>query len=308
MKTAALPAGTGILRLGGHGTSRQRQPLHGLNNNLSVPTEQCQTGGNRCGHNKNVPKFYPAHANINKFPKIIQRAQDLLELAYFDPKKLWRSLNFLDVQQKRSERRESIVLVGQYLNIHNNLKNFTVKSPARDIAYYTGLSLNRVKQALRDLTKAGYIKTTDFIKHCFKGSWYGITAIRQLTDKFYLELGISEHALHSARCWKSGNKMTDSRPDKTYGLALNKIREFIGKTKNAVYSAANFKPFHVSSESNIDKKSTIDLLKPYELDQEIISSLIKIAKEKSEITKEPWFKIYRLLEKEYKSKNPTSNT
>ncbi len=307
MKTAALPAGTS--RLGSWcGTSRQQSALHGQNYNLAVPTAQPSPKGNRCDHNKNDPKFYPAHINIEKFPKIIQRTHNLLELAYYDPRKLWKSLNFLKNKKKRSERREGFIIVAQYLNTHNNLKDFTVKSPARDIAYYTGLSLSRVKQALKDLITAGYIKTTSFIKHRFKGAWYGITAIRQLTDKFYLELGISEHALHSARCWKSGNKMIDTRASKKPGSTMKKVSEFIGNVKNTVYSAVNSKPFYTSKEPIITSQSTNELMQSQTIQEEIANDLIIRAKAESTETKEPWFKIYRRLEKEYREQNSPPST
>lgn len=311
MVLAGSPAGIPLLGRRDDTSERLNAQLHGQNSNIAEPTAQYPLSGNRCGHNKNDPKFIEGHPRLQSFPHIIKRAHSFLEAAYHDPKEYWRSLNFLDNKLKRSERREACIAVGRLLNLRNDLRDFSVKLPSRDIAFLSNLSHSRVIQALKDLTRAGYLRTTRLIKHCFKGAWYGITAIRQITDKFYLELGVSDHAIYSAKCHKSGNNMKDTRLNMEY--KPKKIVELIqnpaNNSKNTIisssytkpepfsYSPVNKKPFYHSEYPPLYNKSIADEIKESAPKDDQAIDLVATAKEEAAITGEPWTKVLRRLVK-----------
>lgn len=291
---AALSAGIDVGQT--EHTSEQTTANLGSKYTKTASSEQHSFIGNRCGHKRTLPRFMPERSDISRFPKILQKAHLALTDSYFNFKKMWRSLNFLNGQQKRSERREACILVGQYLNLRVKLNDFTINSPAKQIASHTKLTLNRVKRALRDLTRAGYIRTVSFIKHCFKGAWYGITGIRKLTSKFYLELGNSEYAIESAIKHKRGEKMVDTRTKKN-----QLFTSIVDKAKN-IYSAVNKMDFH---EAKNPKKtiSTCDMVAERCLPEDITLTLVKQAKEIAKAQGIGWWKVYHALEQEWRAQN-----
>lgn len=245
------------------------------------------SSGNRCGHKKSLPRFCPQPSGLGRFPKILQKVYATLKDSFYVADEMWRSLKYLKIRKKRSERLEACSIVGQYLTLHSQLKDFTVIAPAYQIAHATEISLSRVKRALRDLTRAGYITTVKSIKACFKGAWYGITAIRKLTHKFFLELGISSYAIESAIKHKRGEKMVDTRSMTT------KAKDFITN----LVSPVNKMAFHEKTKEH--GVSTCELAAQNFLPDDIARQLTIKAKEKAKETGGHWFKIFRELQKSW---------
>lgn len=302
MKEAGLPAATDPVSLV---SSEQQSTLTAVEYINGEAKRQATSAGNRCGHSKQLARVYQLPENFTAFPKIIQKAYAKLTAAYYENTQYWQSLNFLNDRQKRSERREACILIAQFFVLHVTLKDFQVKFTVKKIMRKTNLSRHRVTQALFDMKKAGLIARDANLKQKFMGKWWGVMAVRVLTDKFFLQLGISEYAIHSAKIHKGGGKMEDTRKRSPALDAFNKIGTYFTKPLDDTSSPINRRAFYTCTEPPLHTESTTDLVDANTIPKDVASALIANAKATAARTGEPWFKVYRGLEQEWRNENQT---
>lgn len=163
--------------------------------------------GNKCGHNRLSPQtFIPPQEHKARWD-ILRKTSHNLSLMYFSPAKWLKDLQLLNnsLRQKRSERREAIMLVSQTIVHYTDLVDLHVGIPQADgsfkaltiafLAKRAGMGLKRTKRALSDLKRAGYLKVTLRSKRRADGSIKGLAAIREVAFKFFKHLGIAYQLL-----------------------------------------------------------------------------------------------------------------
>ena len=163
--------------------------------------------GNKCGHNRLSPlSFVPPTEHKTRWD-VLRRTSHNLSLMYFNPSKWLKDLQLLNPsnRQRRSERREAIMLISQTIVHYTDLVDLHVGIPQSDgsfraltaafLAKRAGIGLKRAKRALSDLRKAGYLKVIPRCKRGSDGSIKGLAAIREVTLKFFKHLGIAYQTL-----------------------------------------------------------------------------------------------------------------
>ena len=184
---------------------------------------------NKCGHNPGSPKNYLRPQNHQKRPPYLERAISQTSNAYYFPKKLLTRLNFQDQQQKRSERREACCVVMQTLLHYLELETLTVgyfkndgvffHPDIDDIANIAGIKPMRVKRALWDLSRAGYIKVTAREK---------LASIREVCIQYFRDLKMDLSKLNLARSWK--RKKAESNVKGSFNGLVKPIKKPLTQT------------------------------------------------------------------------------
>src|SRR5260221_13345770 len=80
-------------------------------------TQAALAYGNRCGHVRDMPRFFKRPNQHKRRPSVLENAIEKLQDVYRRPKKFFRKLATFHPhdRQKRSERREAIASVSQVL-------------------------------------------------------------------------------------------------------------------------------------------------------------------------------------------------
>lgn len=186
---------------------------------LLVDTGILQQPRAACQHFKEAPLLYkPAEAwRPDVCNKLAKRAQDWYE----KPRRYLKSIRILNIRrQKRSERREAIKLVigvlAEYLELcslrlgtYNKTGEFrplTVNFIRDKInqrrSHGEPINIRRVQRALGDLVKAGYLTISRQFRRIALDNFIGLASIRELTPKFFYELGVHHKTLYGWREWK----------------------------------------------------------------------------------------------------------
>lgn len=165
--------------------------------------------GNRCEHYSTLPRFYMQPSSHKKRPFILIDAIEKLEKIYFKPKDFFRKFSLPKNRLKRSERREAIICLLQFMVHYAELHTLRVVKndvtfdnfSLQEICKNTLLSFSRIKRAIADLVKVGYIK---LIKQFKKedGTHKGRPSIREILPLFFIDLGIDMSQLNFSRAWK----------------------------------------------------------------------------------------------------------
>lgn len=184
---------------------------------------------NRCGHDPDNLRSYEKPKFHNERPPLLQKAIAALEQGaqYFSRKKrkFLNAFNCLNpsARQKRSERREALLLVLGRILHYTDIATFDVGVPKAGGAFYyasvdeiardTGLHQQRVLRALHDAVDAYYIKLTRHrAQDSTTGQYYYRIAVRYL---LFLDLGISCYFVERARTYA-----LKQRDKKTAGASI----------------------------------------------------------------------------------------
>lgn len=179
---------------------------------------------NRCGHDPDNLRSYQKPKFHNERPLLLQKAITALEQgAQYISRRRRRFLNAFNclnpsARQKRSERREALLLVlGRVLH-YTDIATFDVGVPkASGIFYYasveeiaedTDLHHQRVLRALHDAVDARYIKLTRHrAQDSTTGQYFYRIAVQYL---LFVDLGISRYFVERARtyAYKQRDKKT----------------------------------------------------------------------------------------------------
>jgi len=180
-----------------------------------IQTHPC---GNRCGHDPQNPRLSPPtpiKTGPGGLPRILSLAAERAKEWFWNPKNCPLLETNLD-RQTRSERREAIQVVLEYLlsrldlvslrvgvpNLTGNFKNMDMNT----IVEGTGLGQRRCERAIAELKAAGFMEVVQ-PRHCNEdGKYSGLNAVRCLTARFFewLNLGpmLAQERKRASQAWK----------------------------------------------------------------------------------------------------------
>ena len=162
-----------------------------------------QKSGNRCGHDPKNPILsppYPIRKGAGGLPRILSLAAERAKEWFWNPQKCPLLETNAD-RQTRSERREAIQVVLEYLLSRLDLVTLCVGTPTlnngfvdldmNSIVEGTGLGQRRCERAIGDLKGAGFMEVAQPRYRNNEGKYFGLRAVRCLTVRFFewLNLG-----------------------------------------------------------------------------------------------------------------------
>jgi hypothetical protein len=170
-------------------------------------------GGNRCGHVRELPRFYARPEEHKKTFDILHRASERLQEYYFDPIDNWLPcLNYAreSERRQRSERREAIVAISAVmlnaLDIASlgivrlnkgNLEPLSIKQ----LAERAGIGERRAERAIYDLKRAKYLELDYRYETLPNGEIKPLIAIKRLSALFFYHLGITYEKLQQVQAY-----------------------------------------------------------------------------------------------------------
>ena len=225
--------------------------------------------GNRCGHDPELPRYFEPSQEHKLRPSVIQYAINNLKNFYSNPTKWLKSLRLTrsSVRQERSEAREAdasvLGVILHYVDLsslrvgfHDNAGDFIaldMRFLARQVGWRTkeddekdierikkGLNprekgIKRLWRSIARMKKAGYLTVHEQFKiqkvEGEETKYKGLAAIRTLSRKLFIELGISD--LHLDRKRKEASKRLKEKK-REY---LTKIEKLVKSSQEALRSA-----------------------------------------------------------------------
>ncbi|UQZ91195.1 hypothetical protein C4J81_06625 [Deltaproteobacteria bacterium Smac51] len=161
-----------------------------------------QKSGNRCGHepqNPNLSPPNPIRKGKGAPPRILSLAAERAKEWFWCPQKC-PLLDTSAERQTRSERREAIQVVLEYLLSRLDLVTLCVGTPTLNHGFIdldmnsivdgTGLGQRRCERAIGDLKEAGFMEVAQPRHRNEDGKYVGLRAIRYLTARFFEWLGL----------------------------------------------------------------------------------------------------------------------
>jgi hypothetical protein len=190
----------------------------------------------------------PAAAGI---PRVLEAARERLQALIRSPLRfaelhgssVLRPSERRRIEPRRLERREAINLVGAAFLKHTDLCSLRVGSPRRDghvtppghvrMQEETGLSLSRMRRAIRDGVRAGYWTSTQ-PRVAYKNSagetrYAAFRVIYRLTDRFFGRLGLGRR-IERERDRASARR---SERRRIYAASLVEARDALGRMQRA---------------------------------------------------------------------------
>jgi hypothetical protein len=167
--------------------------------------------GNKCGHNTFFLKSYNRPQAHNPRPAVLEYTINAIDKAKTQPDKFFKTVNYdKNGRLKRTEIREAINCTAQaiahymdmvsremgFLTEQNKFKRFDRKFIAR----IAGISLFRVKEAIKHLTNAGYMESERQYKKGEKNK--SLPSLRRLLWPFFRDLGVSASKFNLERHYK----------------------------------------------------------------------------------------------------------
>ena len=159
--------------------------------------------GNRCGHDLNNPILSPPNPirkGAGGLPRILSLAAERAKEWFWNPQKCPLLETNAD-RQTRSERREAIQVVLEYLLSRLDLVTLCIGTPTLSSGFVdldmntivegTGLGQRRCERAIGDLREAGFMEVAQPRHRNEDGKYVGLRAIRCLTVRLFewLNLG-----------------------------------------------------------------------------------------------------------------------
>jgi len=170
-------------------------------------------GGNFCFHDPVHPALEMAIDMPKNSYEVIKDACERLKQFYKSPS-MFQSLNLANGSSRkmRSERREAVVRVSQTLIKFTELATLRVGQPTSQgfanysynvLVTHSGLSYSRVRRAMKDLQKAGFVS----VKRLYEidpddRSYKGKPAVKCINVQLFEALGLGD-ALQTARDYAS---------------------------------------------------------------------------------------------------------
>lgn len=226
--------------------------------------------GNGCGHIPSKPLAYIHPTHHQDRPDFLESIKQKLSQYYWQCKDYLPNLNFIweggEERQKRTERREAIMLVAQslmqYLELwslrvgvpcnngdFNNLTyEFILNDINRGLRDDEKLTLRRIRNALQDLKRAGYIKIKHQREKAAKGKFKGLPSIIEVCRVFFIHLGVSFEKLTRLRDWK------ESKLEKLSETA----KRWYNKLKGIITPEKKKRKQSVTSDNQLDKRRETD--------------------------------------------------
>lgn len=167
-----------------------------------ISTSPTKSSGNRCGHDPRNPRLSPPEpvkVGPGAPPRILSLAVERARKWFFNPQKcpLFKSKTGRNL---RSERREAIQVVLEYLLSRLDLATLCIGSPTLNVGFVdldmgaivagTGLSQRRCERAIASLKAAGFMEVKQPRHRNEEGKYYGLRAIRVLTRRLFEWLGL----------------------------------------------------------------------------------------------------------------------
>lgn len=158
--------------------------------------------GNRCGHNPHNPQLSPPEPirkGLGGLPRILSLAAERAKEWFFHPDKCPQLQTSPD-RQTRSERREACQIVLEVLLSRLDLTSLCVGIPTpadgftdidmKTIVRLSGLGQRRCERAIGQLKQAGFITVKQRRQKNEEGKYFGLRAIRVITEDFFEWLGL----------------------------------------------------------------------------------------------------------------------
>lgn len=229
--------------------------MDGDNNSTAVASAvviTVTTGGNKCGHDPEAPRFFAPPPQHNARPKILQRIQTAIRDYYARPSATLPVLNAVNEseRQQRSERREACCSILQALIHYTDLVTLRVGFPQADgtmagltmetLAKLSGLAhldtatgevvcMRRAERAIADLKAAGIITVKRQYEEPEKGVYKGLAAIRTVSKHLFTALGLGRWLEHERR---RAQERKEKRDRKRQGKALGNMRLAVSAIDN----------------------------------------------------------------------------
>lgn len=159
-------------------------------------------GGNRCGHDPHNPRLSPPEPikkGLGGLPAILALAAERAKEWFFNPGKCG-PLQGEDGRQMRSERREAIQVVLEFMLSRLDLATLCVGTPTMNSGFIdvdmktvvtgTGLNQRRCERAIRNLKEAGFMEIHQPRHINEEGKYVGLRAIRVVSRKLFEWLGL----------------------------------------------------------------------------------------------------------------------
>ena len=205
--------------------------------------------GNGCGHDPRNPRLSPPtpiKTGLGGLPRILSLAAERAKEWFWNPPKC-PLLETSPDRQTRSERREAIQVVLEYLLSRLDLATLCVGTPTLNDGFIdldmnaivegTGLGQRRCERAIVDLKEAGFMEVGQPRYRNEEGKYFGLRAIRRLTARFFEWLNLGQML---ARERARASKALKNRLAK-YGRSLSDaVKRSFGKVLNR--SLAKKKP------------------------------------------------------------------
>lgn len=205
--------------------------------------------GNKCYHEKLIPKEYISPAHHKQKPWLIQKAQNGLFRYFFSP------LKYLNIFH-RSERREAIMKVGQCLLDYMDLRNYQVRPlTIESIARQTQLGYRRIQRAINELKEAGYI----FVQRRWnqiQDKFIGLSSSITISRKLLYALGIKPKELSKYQ----RHKELESRANESEAQSLANFKAARQSTQNdSIYNSISHSPSKHFTEHIADMKRLLKI-------------------------------------------------
>lgn len=200
--------------------------------------------GNRCGHRAKSPRLYqPEQRSVIS---ILEIAQNNCETFYhkYDRSSYLDSLilSRTSARKIRSEGRERTLVILQILLQYCDLASLRVGVPNKDGAFWSpslrwlaekagfrqkgdpeSLGIKRAWRAIKDLVDAGYLEVHQRFLRLEGEHYKGLAAIKKISKKLFLELGISKLRLDNHRKTAS-KRLQRQRIEETNKRSLAKVQ------------------------------------------------------------------------------------
>ena len=231
------------------------------------------------------------------------------------------SLHFLNkIRKKRAQRREAVARLANYFIQHTDMltfkvgfydaqMNFIPMGNLEKIAEHTGLSLSRLRRALRDMVKAGYLFLEQITYTLSRGVIRTLDYVKTFTNKFFYELGIKHSFLVSQKHYhekKHDMKKAKFLPKDEGEITQNVSPLFwLEKMKQTCKDAFGGKRIQKESPT-IPRRPTVQNSMPPEIRRIFTSEALRIYKEKPPDDARDLQAIYKEMEAEYHQQRPLS--
>jgi hypothetical protein len=240
-----IPSAIGVLC----GSDIERGQTFSLDKIISNQDNANQAkSGNKCGHIRTQLKQYASRITKKPRPILIQKLIQNIPKRYKDRTKWLRAIS-----NRRSEREEAIVIVGQAIASYVDLESLEVKYPDNNhifqhvsikyLAARTGLGTRRIMRVIEEFVIAGYIAITrQNIKH-EDGSIRARTSIRTVSFKFFTHLGVTYKALKKQRDKRLLDKALKASEKRSIEIANEQLKNYkpsINHKTNQIAGAKNF--------------------------------------------------------------------
>ncbi|NEO33468.1 MAG: hypothetical protein F6K36_24200 [Symploca sp. SIO3C6] len=246
--------------------------------------------GNRCGHNPLKPileLLSPIKVGRGGLPRILSLAKERA-IKYFNKPGILPTLNASNrsSRQQRSEQREACIRVIEALLKYCDLTSLRVGIPNGEefknitidfIVKQTNLTKRRVERAIRNLKKAGILKSVQPRTTNSNGEIRGLPAIRVLSRHFFAALGLERTLeLERKKAYKRRKKAMQELRLKEAQRNINSTRKgYAGLLLTSL--GINLSKSRRASDPNMYSKEY--LLKKYEARRRELSMQVEVMKE-----------------------------